>query len=155
MAKPIPERYHSVTPHLIVRDAAGAIAFYRQALGAEELFRMPGPDGETVLHAELKIGDSIVLLGEESIEADYLSPLSLGGAPFSLMIYCQDTDSAYFTAVGAGCLSVREPAEMFWGDRFAQVKDPYGFLWSFATHVRDVSQAEMREVLAAMSAEGG
>jgi uncharacterized glyoxalase superfamily protein PhnB len=154
MAKPIPERYHSVTPHLVVRDAAGAIEFYREALGAEELFRMPGPNGETVLHAELRIGDSIVLLGEESIEAAYLSPLSLGGAPISLMIYCADTDAAYGRAVAAGCISMKEPAEMFWGDRFAQVRDPYGFLWSFATHVRDVSQAEMREVLAAMSAEG-
>jgi uncharacterized glyoxalase superfamily protein PhnB len=154
MAKPIPDRYHSVTPHLVVRDAAHAIGFYADALGAETLFHMPGPDGTSVLHAELKLGDSVLLLGEESIEDEYLSPLSLGGTPVSLMIYCEDTDAAFARAVAAGCRSLRDPRDMFWGDRFAQVRDPFGHVWSFATHVRDVSQAEIRAALRAMSSEG-
>ena len=153
MVTAVPERYRSVTPHLVVRDAARAIRVYTEALGAEELFSLPGPDGKSVLHAELRIGDSIVLLGEESIEGEYLSPLSLGGVPISLMLYCEDTDAAFARAVAAGCSSLREPSEMFWGDRFAQVKDPFGHIWSFATHVRDVSQTEMQEALSAMSGE--
>lgn len=154
MAKPIPERYHSVTPHLVVRDVARAIGFYAEALEAETLFSLPGPDGASVLHAELRIGDSVLLLGEESIEAEYLSPLSLGGASITLMIYCVDTDAAFARALAAGCRSLRDPRDMFWGDRFAQVKDPFGHIWNFATHVRDVSQAEMLEALSAMSGEG-
>ncbi|MEX0923607.1 MAG: VOC family protein [Rhodovibrionaceae bacterium] len=151
MVRPIPERYGSVTPHLVVRDAARAAEFYKQALGAEILFRLPGLDGKTLLHAELRIGDSIVLLGEESIEAQYLSPLSLGGASITLTLYCADTDTAFSQAVAAGGVALQQPSDMFWGDRFAQIKDPYGHIWSFATHVRDVTQTEMREALQRMS----
>lgn len=154
MVRPIPERYGSVTPYLVVRDAASAVDFYKQALGAEILFRLPGPDGKGLLHAELRIGDSIVLLGEESIEANYLSPLSLGGVAITLMIYCADTDAAFARAIAAGCKAEQQPSDMFWGDRFAQIKDPYGHIWSFATHVRDVTETEMREALEKMSREG-
>lgn len=153
MSKSIRERYGSVTPHLVVRDVARALDVYARALQAETLFSLPGTDGRSVLHAELKIGDSTVLLGEESIDGEFLSPLSLGGAGVSMMVYCEDTDAAYARALAAGFTSLRPPSDMFWGDRFAQVKDPFGHIWSFATHVRDVSQAEMREALAAMSGD--
>lgn len=153
MPKASLDRYRSVTPHLVVRGVADAVGFYEKALSAEKLFLMPGPDGKTALHAELKIGDSVFFLGEESIEGEYLSPLSLGGASVSLMISCHDTDAAFAQAMAAGCSALKEPSDMFWGDRFAQVKDPYGHIWGFATHVRDVSETEMREALAKMSEE--
>jgi len=141
--KPIPEGYGTVTPYIIVRGAGKAIDFYRKAFGAEELFRMPGPDGKSVAHAEIKIGNSMVMLSDENPEWGSQSPLALGGTPFSLFIYSQDVDAAFDRATQAGCTVEMPPADMFWGDRFSKVKDPFGHSWQIATHKEDVSPEEM------------
>ena len=146
----IPEGYHTVTPHLAVRDAAKAIEFYAKAFGAEELFRMPGPGG-VVMHAEVRIGDSIVMLGEESPEMGASSPQTIGGSPVNLLIYVQDVDASFARAEKAGC-KVRMPAtDMFWGDRYGKVQDPFGHNWGLATHKEDVSPEEMAKRMAAMA----
>lgn len=149
-----PTGYHSVTPSIIVRDAPQAIEFYKRALGAEEVSRMVGPDGK-IMHAEIRIGDSIVMLGEESAAWGMLSPLSLKGVPSSLHIYVADADAAFDRAVKAGA-TVRYPLEdAFWGDRYGKVTDPYGHEWGIATHVKDLSPEEMeragREAMAKMA----
>lgn len=143
MAKPIPDGYHSVTPYLTIRGAAEALDFYRRAFGAEERVRMPGPDGQGVMHAEIRIGDSIVMLGEESIEMGAPSPKTLGGSGSSILIYVEDVDAAFDRAVNAGG-TVRVPVtDMFWGDRYGQVADPFGHIWSIATHKEDVPPEQM------------
>lgn len=141
--KPIPERYGTVTPYMIVRGAGMAIDFYQKAFGAEEVFRMPGPDGKSVAHAEIRIGNSMVMLSDENPEWGAQSPLALGGTPFSLFIYTEDVDVAFDRAVKAGCTVEMPPADMFWGDRFCKVKDPFGHSWQIATHKEDVSPEEM------------
>ena len=143
MTKPIPDGYHTLTPHLVVRGAADAIEFYRRAFGAEELFRMTGPDGRSVLHAEIRIGDSIVMISEEDPNWDCRGPEALGGTPTTLHLYVQNVDAAFARAVEAGA-RVRMPvADMFWGDRYGQVVDPPGHVWSLATHVKDLSPDEI------------
>src|SRR5450432_349326 len=141
-AKPIPEGFHSVTPYLTVNDAARAIDFYKRAFGATERYRMDGPGGK-IAHAEIKIGDSIVMLGDESMAAGTLSPQSFGGTPFGLFIYVEDVDSAFTRAVSAGAKVDMPIADMFWGDRYGQLTDPFGHSWSLATHIEDVAPAEM------------
>lgn len=139
-----PTGYHSVTPALVVRNAPAAIDFYKKAFGAEELNRMVGPDG-SVMHAEIKIGDSIVMLGEENEQWGTLSPLSTKGNPGSLHIYVDDADAAYDRAVRAGA-KVKMPLEdAFWGDRYGKVTDPYGHEWGIATRVKDLTPEQMEK----------
>ena len=133
--KPIPEGYHSVTPVLIVEGAAKLMEFLKRAFGAEELLRVPGPGG-TIMHAEVRIRDSVVMLTDAVREA----PM-----PSSIFLYVDDADAVYESALKAGATSLAGPADMFWGDRFARVKDPAGNLWGIATHVRDVPPEELQE----------
>jgi PhnB protein len=142
MVKPIPEGYHAVTPYMRVKGASEAIAFYKKAFGAEEMVRMPGPQGG-VMHAELKIGDSRIMMSDEFKEWGALSPLSLGGTTIGLHLYVADVDAAFKRAVDAGCTAIMPPQNMFWGDRFGKVKDPFGHEWSLATHIEDVPPSEM------------
>lgn len=145
-----PEGYHSVTPHLVVKDAAAAIAFYEKVFGAKEVVRMPSPDGAVIVHAEIEVGDSRIMMGEEAPDWGALSPLSLGGTPMSLHLYVADVDGLYEAAVAAGATAKMPPADMFWGDRYAQVIDPFGHSWAFAKHLRDPSMEEMMEGMKAM-----
>jgi uncharacterized glyoxalase superfamily protein PhnB len=151
-ASSTPAGYHTVTPSIIVRNAAEAIEFYRRALGAEEVSRMAGPDGK-IMHAEIRIGDSIVMLGEENPEWGTLSPLSTNGNPGSLHIYVDDADAAFERALRAGA-TVRYPLEdAFWGDRYGKVTDPFGHEWGIATHVKDMTPEEMRQAAEAWMAQ--
>jgi uncharacterized glyoxalase superfamily protein PhnB len=142
MPKNPPKGYHTVTPGITVHDAPRALDFYKEAFGAEELSRMPGPDG-SIMHAEIKIGDSVVMLGEENPQWGNKSPKTLGGVPSSLHIYVDNADEAFDRAVKAGC-EVRMPLEnVFWGDRYAKVADPFGHEWGIAQRVKDLSDEEM------------
>ena len=141
---PIPEGYHSITPHLTVRGADRAIDFYRRAFGAEELGRMYGPDGKTVMHAELKIGDSRFFLGDEVPGMGCRSPQTLGGSPTGIYLYVRDADETFRKAVKAGATVKRPVEDMFWGDRTGSVLDPFGHVWDLATHREDVPPQEMQ-----------
>ena len=143
-AKPIPEGFHSITPHLIVRNAAQAIDFYTKAFAAQELSRMPGPDGK-LLHAEIKIGDSILMLCDEFPQWNTLGPQSLGASTVGIHIYVQDADALFTQAVTAGA-TVKMPIEdTFWRDRFGKVTDPFGHEWSIATRKRDLTPEELHK----------
>jgi uncharacterized glyoxalase superfamily protein PhnB len=146
--------FRSVTPHIVVRDAPTAIDFYKRAFGAVERFRMPSPDGKHVMHAEIMIGDTVVMMAEESPGNPCKSPLSLGGTPVSLHLYVPNADAVFSQAVAAGATGTMPPQDMFWGDRFGQVTDPFGHKWSIATHMRDPSPAEMAAGAAAMGQPG-
>jgi len=140
--KPIPPQFHSVTPYICVKGAKKAIEFYSKAFGAQELFQLPMPDGR-VMHAEIKIGDSIIMLNDEMPEMNHLSPETRGGPTGQLHLYFEDVDKAFDKAVKAGC-TVKQPLNnMFWGDRYGQVTDPFGHIWSLATHVEDVPHADI------------
>lgn len=143
MAKPIPDGFHTVTPALTVRDGARVIEFLKKALGAQELMRMPGPDGKTIMHAELKIGDCIVMLSEEQPTMGCRAPASVGAPTSYLYVYVPDVDAAFKRAVDAGAKVLMPVANMFWGDRFGQVEDPSGHRWGLATHQEDVLPEEM------------
>ena len=147
--KPIPEGYHSVTPYLIVKGAARAIEFYKKAFGATELMRFPGPN-DSVMHAEIKIGDSPVMLADEKDDAGYRSPQSVGGSPVSLMVYVQDVDKVFNQAVSSGAKATRPVADQFYGDRLGTLVDPFGHVWSIATHKEDVSEQEMQRRMQAL-----
>jgi len=149
-AKHIPAGYHSVTPYLIVKGAAGAIDFYRKAFGATELMRFAGPGG-TIGHAEIKIGDSPIMLADEHPQMGYRSPASLGGTPVSIMLYVNDVDVVVEGAVKAGAKLERPVADQFYGDRNGTIQDPYGHVWTIATHKEDVSQEEMERRAAALA----
>lgn len=140
--KPVPAGYHTLTPYLIVRDAARAIDFYKQAFGAQEIARMPGPDGKGIMHAEIKIGDSMVMLADE-MAGMQKSPQTLGGTGTQLFLYVKDADAVFDRAVAMGAKPRMNPADMFWGDRFGQVEDPFGHQWDIATHIEDVKPPEM------------
>ncbi|RJP24364.1 MAG: VOC family protein [Deltaproteobacteria bacterium] len=142
--KPIPEGYHSITPHLTVRGADRAIEFYRKAFGAEELARMHAPDGKTVMHAELKIGDSRFFLGDEVPGMNCQSPETLGGSPSGIYLYVRDVDETFRKAVNAGATVKRSVEDMFWGDRTGSVQDPFGHIWDLATHKEEVPPEEMK-----------
>jgi PhnB protein len=142
--KPIPEGYHSITPYLAVEDAAGAIEFYKRAFGATERVRMPAPDGK-VAHAELGIGDSLIMLSDPLGEAQIKTPKALGTTTVGIFLYTEDVDEVYKQAIDAGATSTQEPEAMFWGDRFARVTDPYGHNWQIATHVEDLTSEQMEE----------
>jgi PhnB protein len=150
MVQPIPAGYHSVTPYLMVRDAARAIAFYRDAFGAKEVMRFDGPNGK-IAHAEVTIGDSHVMLADESPE--FAGPQTLGGAGVSLMLYVDDVDATFARAVAAGATVRRPVADQFYGDRLGTLADPFGHVWSIATHREDVSLEEMQRRLASMNAD--
>ena len=147
--KAIPEGYHNVTPYLIVDDAAEAIRFYEKALGATEIFRLPM--GDRIGHAEIKIGDSIVMLSDEWPDMGKLGPKARGGATSSMMLYVEDVDAAYARATAAGATAERPPEDQFWGDRMGSLIDPFGHSWSLATHVEDVSEDEMQRRMEAFS----
>jgi PhnB protein len=152
--QPIPEGYHTVTPYLAVDDATEAIEYYTKAFGAKERVRMETPDGK-VGHAELEIGDSLVMLSDPFPQASTKPPNELGGTSVSVFMYVEDVDAVVKQAVDAGAMVTMEVADQFWGDRFGSVKDPFGHLWSIATHVEDVPPEEMAErakaAMAAMS----
>jgi PhnB protein len=147
--KPIPDGYHTVTPYLIIKNAANAIEFYKKAFGAKELFRMPGPNGR-VMHAEIKIGDSHIMLADECPEMNARSPESLGGSPTSLLLYIENVDDFFNQAVSAGAKVVRPVKDQFYGDRSGSLSDPYGHAWHVATHVEDVPPAELQKRAATM-----
>ena len=147
-----PEGYHTLTPYLAVRDATRAIDFYKTAFNAQERFRMPAPDG-SIMHAELQIGDSVVMLGDENPEMGASSPQTIGGSPAGLMIYVEDVDSAFQQALDAGATAEMPPTDMFWGDRYSKLQDPFGHKWSLATHVEDVDSEEMARRGEAFAAE--
>jgi PhnB protein len=152
--QPIPDGYHTVTPYLAVDDATEAIVYYTNAFGAKERVRMETPDGK-VGHAELEIGDSLVMLSDPFPQASTKPPNELGGTSVSVFMYVEDVDAVVKQAVDAGATVTMEVADQFWGDRFGSVKDPFGHLWSIATHVEDVPPEEMAErakaAMAAMS----
>ena len=158
MAKPIPEGYRTVTPYLTLKGAARAIAFYERAFGAQEVERMTGPDGESVMHAEVRIGDSVVMLSDEFPQMGSRSPETLGGTTASIFLYVPDVDTAFQRAVDAGAKAVMPPTDMFWGDRFGTLVDPFGHQWSMATHKEDLSPEEIRKrgavAMASMCSEG-
>ena len=151
--KPIPDGYHSVTPYLIIKGAADAIEFYKKAFGATELFRMEH-EGK-VGHAEIKIGDSPIMLSDEHSQLGYTSPTTLGGTPVSIMIYVDDVDTIFKQAIAAGGEQQKPVQDQFYGDRSGSLKDPFGHVWHVATHVEDVSPEEMDKRAAAAHGGGG
>lgn len=148
--KPIPDGMHSVTPHLVCARAAEAIDFYRKAFGAEALSRLETDDGR-LMHAALRIGDSVIMMAEEFPEWNCLGPLALKGSPVTIHLYVEDVDSAFDRAVAAGASVTMPVADMFWGDRYGILEDPFGHRWSLATHQRDVTPEEMREGMRRMN----
>jgi PhnB protein len=143
--KTIPDGYHSINVFLVVRNADKAIQFYKKALGAEERFRMHGPDGKTIMHADLKIGDSVFMLTEESKEMKALSPESIGGSPVTMYVYVKDVDSIFNQAISEGATELKPVRDQFYGDRSGYLRDPFGHLWSIATHTKDLSPDELRK----------
>jgi PhnB protein len=141
--KAIPDGYHSVTPYLIVNGAAKAIDFYKRAFGAVELMRMPGPDGK-IGHAEIRIGDSAIMLADEHPQMGFRSPQALGGTPVSLMVYVERVDEVFGRAVAGGAKELQAIKDQFYGDRSGTLQDPFGHTWTVATHVEDVPPEEMR-----------
>lgn len=148
--KAIPDGYHTATPYLTIGGAAKAIEFYRKAFGAKEKFRMPGPDGK-IMHAEIVIGDSHIMLADESTGNEAKAPQTLNGTTSGIFLYVDDVDSVFKQAVKAGATETMALQNMFWGDRFGKVTDPFGHKWLLATHVEDVSPAQMEERMAAFS----
>ena len=138
----IPRRYHSVTPFLVVHDASAALDWYAKALGGKVLARMPGPDGK-LMHSEILIGDSVVVVTDEMPGMGARSAKSMGGSPVSLMIYIKDVDAAFAKARSAGAKVVMQVADQFWGDRFGQLEDPFGLRWSMATRTKDMTPKQL------------
>ena len=147
--KPIPEGMHSLTPHLVCAGAADAIDFYKRAFNAVEQARLPGPDGK-LMHAAVKIGDSILMLVDENPQWGSLGPKALKGSPVTIHLYVPDVDATVAKAVAAGAKVSMPVADMFWGDRYGQLEDPFGHRWSVATHTRDLTSEEIREGMAKM-----
>jgi PhnB protein len=146
---PIPEGMHTVTPHLVCAGAGDAIDFYKKAFGATETSRMPGPGGK-LMHASIRIGDSAVMLVDEMPEWGSLGPKALKGSPVVIHLYVDDVDAFTARAAAAGAKVTMPVADMFWGDRYGQLEDPFGHRWSVATHVRDVSPADMQQAMQKM-----
>lgn len=142
--KPIPDGYHTVTPYLVIKDAGKAIDFYKEAFGASELMRLASPDGR-IMHAEIKIGDSPIMLCDECPDWNALSPQTIGGTAVSIVLYLADVDSVVGRAVAAGASLLMPVADQFWGDRMGTVADPFGHKWSIATHIEDVSPEEIEK----------
>jgi PhnB protein len=154
MPQPIPEGYHTVTPYLAVEDAAKAIEYYKRAFGAKERVRMDAPGGK-IGHAELEIGDSLVMLSDPFPQSSTKPPKDLGGTTGSVFMYVEDVDSVVQDAIDAGATVTMPVEDMFWGDRFGTVTDPFGHQWSIATHIEDVPPEEMEERAKAAMAEMG
>lgn len=153
MAKPIPEGYHSVTPYLIVKSAARALEFYKKAFNATELYRMEGPGG-SVGHAEFQIGNSRLMIADESPNMGARSPESIGGSPIGLCIYTEDVDSLFKQALAAGGKQERPVVDQFYGDRSGTLRDPFGHQWTLSTHKEDVSPQEMQRRMAEAMKQG-
>jgi PhnB protein len=148
--KPVPEGYHTATPYLIVSNAGRALDFYAQAFGAKELMRFAAPDGK-IGHAEIRIGDSVIMLADEHPDMGYRSPQALGGSPVSIMLYMDDVDARFARALAAGAVQMRALENQFYGDRTGTLVDPFGHVWTLATHVEDVAPEELeRRARAAM-----
>jgi PhnB protein len=148
----VPAGYHTATPYLTVNDGVGALEFYKRAFGAREVMRMAAPGGK-IGHAEIRLGDSHIMLSDEFPGTSTKAPTSLGGTTGSIMLYVPNVDAAFKKAIDAGCKSLMAPADMFWGDRFGKLEDPYGNQWGMATHKEDVSPKQMAErAKAAMAA---
>lgn len=141
---PIPKGMHTLTPNLVIRDCAKAIEFYKRALGAKEVSRMMAPDGKSVWHAELRIGDSVVFMNDEMPGMGRAAPTADSPVPVTMWLYVPDCDRSFEQATKAGAKETMKPEDMFWGDRCAGVADPFGYLWSFATHQKDLTDEEMR-----------
>jgi len=146
--KPIPTGYHTVTPYMIIKHAADAIEFYKKAFGAVEIFRMAKPDGR-IGHAEIKIGDSMIMLADEYPEMNARSPQTIGGASVSLCLYVEDVDTCFNQAVAAGAKVIRPVQNQFYGDRSGMVADPFGYQWNLSTHVEDLTAEEISKRAAA------
>jgi PhnB protein len=152
--KPIPDGYRTVTPYLIVNDAAAAINFYKRAFGAIETFRLPGPDGR-IGHAEMLIGDSPIMLADEAPQMGARSAKTIGGSPISIMLYVENVDEQYPKAIAAGGKELRPLTNQFYGDRSGTLEDPFGISWTIGTHVEDVSPEELQKRMAAMMKKPG
>ena len=152
--KPIPDGYHSITPYMYINGAARAIDYYKKALGAEEIMRHPGPGGK-IMHAEIKFGDSIVMLADEFPEMNVKGPQAYGGSPMSLAMYVNDVDKVFNQAIAAGGKVVRPLKDQFYGDRSGTFTDPFGHTWTIATHKEDVSPEEMERRMKAYKPEQG
>ena len=150
--KKIPDGMHSVTPHIVCAGASAAIDFYKKAFGAEETARIPGPDGK-LIHGAVRIGNSQVMLVDENPQWGALGPKALKGTPVTIHLYVDDADAFVAKATAAGATVVMPVADMFWGDRYGQIEDPFGHRWSVATHVRDVTAEEMQQAMAQMPKE--
>jgi uncharacterized glyoxalase superfamily protein PhnB len=150
--RPIPEGFHTVTPHLVCAGAAEAIEFYKKAFDAVELSRMPSPDGR-IMHASLRIGDSPLMLADEFPNFASLGPLALKGTPVVIHLYVRDVDAVYAQAIAAGAKAIMPPTDTFWGDRYGQLSDPFGHRWSLATHTRDLTPEQMQEEFKKMMAQ--
>jgi PhnB protein len=148
MPKPVSgmrKGFHTITPGLVVKDGNRAIEFYKKAFGAEETVRMTGPDGRSLMHAEMKIGDSIFFVGDESPDQGALSPQTIGGTPVSMHLYVTNVDAAFKRAVDAGAQVKMPVTDMFWGDRYGKVQDPFGHTWGIATPKEDLTPEEMKQ----------
>ena len=150
MVKPVPEGYQSLAPYICVDGAAAAIDFYTQVFGGKERMRMPGPDGR-IGHAEIEIGNSVLMLADEHPEIGFRSPASIGGTPVTLHAFVDDVDAVFERALEAGATAVRAVEDQFYGDRSGQFEDPFGHRWNVATHVEDVSEEEMARRAAAVA----
>ena len=146
--KPVPEGFHTVTPHLTMDNAAAALDWYKKALGADELMRSVGPDGK-VMHAEILIGNSHIMLADESPRSETKAPQTLNGSTSGIFLYVEDVDAAFHQALKAGARETQPLENQFWGDRFGKLTDPFGHRWMLASHVEDVSPAEMEERMSA------
>jgi PhnB protein len=153
MVQAIPEGFYSVTPIFVFRDTRKAIEFYKNAFGAVERFAMPGPDGKGIMHAELKIGNSIIMMGEESPNQPCKSAETMGNSPVNVYLYVENVDSAFRRALEAGARAEMPVQDMFWGDRVGSVRDPFGYNWMLATHNRDLTPEEIAEGANAAYAE--
>ena len=147
----IPKGYHAVTPYLSVQGAADAIAFYKKAFGAKEVMRMPGPGG-SIGHAEVQVGDSRIMLADESPDMNFRSPRAIGGTPVTIHLYVQDADKVAKKAIASGAKLLRPVADQFYGDRSGSLEDPFGHVWHIATHIADIPIEELKKRAAAMAA---
>jgi len=145
MVKPIPDGYHSVTPTLTISGASDAIEFYKKAFDAKEVYRFPGPDGKSIMHAEIRIGDSAIMLCDEMPQMGNLSPKSTGGPSGSIYLYVDDADSVFNKAVSAGAKSFMPLMDGFWGDRIGAISDPFGHRWTIATRKKDMTEQEIEK----------
>jgi PhnB protein len=143
--KKIPDGYHSITPNIIVKDGIKAIEYYKKVFGAKEIMRMTTPDGKAIAHAELQIGNSVIMLVDEFPQMKCLSPLSIGDTPVGLFLYVDDVDKTFNLAVSEGAKVLDPVKDQFWGDRHGIIEDPFGHRWSISTHIRDLSPEELKK----------